>query len=75
MQADEVLSETAFFTATGVAPLLRPLLAGFITAVSGDSMWCIVFALATGLIGFAVILPLGRYPDRQHAPVDTADGD
>lgn len=56
-----------FFTATGVASLVSPLLASYITAVTNDAMWGIVLALAAGLLGFAVILPLGGHRDPQTA--------
>jgi MFS family permease len=47
-----------FFTATGIAALLGPTLAGLAVEVSGSYAGGIVFALAAGLLGFAVIAPL-----------------
>jgi MFS family permease len=47
-----------FFTATGVAALLGPTLAGLAVELSGGYTGAIVFATATGLLGFVVILPL-----------------
>jgi MFS family permease len=47
-----------FFTATGVASLLGPLLAGFVVDATESFRWGIVFALAMGLLGFLLILPL-----------------
>jgi MFS family permease len=49
-----------FFTATGVAALLGPSLAGLAVELSGGYQGGILFALATGLLGFAVIVPLRR---------------
>jgi MFS family permease len=51
-----------FFTATGIAALLGPSLAGFAVELSGGYAGAIVFALAAGLLGFAVILPVRRPP-------------
>jgi MFS family permease len=48
-----------FFTATGVAALLGPTLAGVAVELSGGYRGGILFALATGLLGFAVIIPVG----------------
>lgn len=47
-----------FFTATGIAALLGPTLAGLAVDLSGGYSGGIVFALAAGLLGFAVIAPL-----------------
>lgn len=47
-----------FFTATGVAALLGPPLAGVIVDWTGNPSWGIAFALAMGLLGLAAILPL-----------------
>ena len=47
-----------FFTATGVAALLGPMLAGVAVKLSGGYAGGIAFALAVGLLGFAVIAPL-----------------
>jgi MFS family permease len=47
-----------FFTASGIAAVLGPPLAGAIVDASGDHRWGIAFALATGLLGFVAILPL-----------------
>ncbi|HEX5455140.1 MAG TPA: MFS transporter [Stellaceae bacterium] len=49
-----------FFTATGVAALLGPSLAGLAVELSGGYRGGILFALAVGLLGFAVIAPLRR---------------
>jgi MFS family permease len=51
-----------FFTATGVAQMIGPPVAGFIMEASGGSMWSIVFCLVAGLLAVAVIIPLGRPP-------------
>jgi MFS family permease len=48
-----------FFTATGVAALLGPPLAGIAVDLSGSYYGAILFALAAGLLGFAAIAPLG----------------
>jgi MFS family permease len=47
-----------FFTATGVAALLGPMLAGFAVTLSGGYGGAIGFALTAGLLGFAAIAPL-----------------
>ena len=48
----------AFFTATGVAALIGPSLAGLAVEAGGGYDAAILFALAAGLLGFIVILPL-----------------
>lgn len=48
----------AFFTATGISALVGPPLAGLIVDFTGGYRWAVVFALATGLLGAAVILRL-----------------
>ncbi|HEX6440833.1 MAG TPA: MFS transporter [Stellaceae bacterium] len=47
-----------FFTATGVAAVLGPTLAGIAVAESGGYRGGVVFALTTGLLGFIAILPV-----------------
>jgi MFS family permease len=47
-----------FFTATGLAALLGPTLAGVAIELSGGYRGGILFALATGLLGFVAILPV-----------------
>ncbi|HEX5327846.1 MAG TPA: MFS transporter [Acetobacteraceae bacterium] len=47
-----------FFTASGVAAVVGPLLAGFIVDRGGSAEWGIAFALVTGMLGFLVLLPL-----------------
>lgn len=49
-----------FFTASAVSALLGPTLAGFAVELSGGYRGGILFALATGLLGFAAIVPLRR---------------
>jgi len=48
----------AFFTATGVASILGPLLAGVVIDATGSYQWGIAFACLLGAAGFAAILPL-----------------
>ena len=48
-----------FFTATGLAALLEPMLAGMAVEWSGGYTAGILFALTTGLLGFVAILPVG----------------
>jgi MFS family permease len=48
----------AFFTATGIAAVVGPLLVGAIVDHSGSFQWGIAFALMTGLFGFLVLIPL-----------------
>ncbi len=57
----------AFFTATGIAALLGPPLAGLAIDWSGSSRGSILFALAAGLLGFFAILPV-RSGMLRHAP-------
>jgi MFS family permease len=47
-----------FFTATGLAAVIGPSLAGVAVELSGGYGGAIVFAFVSGLLGFAVILPL-----------------
>ncbi len=47
-----------FFTATGIAAAVGPLLAGAIVDYAGDPRWAIAFALTMGLLGFAAVAPL-----------------
>jgi MFS family permease len=47
-----------FLTATGLAALIGPSLAGLAVELSGGYGGAIGFALASGLLGFALILPL-----------------
>jgi MFS family permease len=47
-----------FFTATGIAAAIGPPLAGAIVDHAGDPRWAVAFALATGLSGFAAVVPL-----------------
>jgi len=47
-----------FFTASGIGALCGPILAGLIIDYMGGYQWGIVFALAMGALGFAVIAPL-----------------
>lgn len=47
-----------FFTATGLAALLGPPLAGVAVDLSGGYYGGILFALAAGILGFIAILPL-----------------
>ena len=49
-----------FLTAGGLAGLIGPTLAGLAVELSGGYTGAIAFALAMGLLGFAVIAPLGR---------------
>ena len=53
-----------FFTATGLAALAGPLIAGLVVDLTGSYRWCVAFALATGLLGFAAIASLTIPPDR-----------
>lgn len=48
----------AFFTASGIAAVLGPLLAGWIVDRSGAYQWGIAFALLMGFLGFLAIVPL-----------------
>jgi MFS family permease len=51
-----------FFTATGIAALVGPLIAGVVIDLTGSYRWCVAFALATGLLGFAAIVSLTASP-------------
>ncbi|HXT79188.1 MAG TPA: MFS transporter [Acetobacteraceae bacterium] len=48
----------AFFTGSGIASILGPMLAGVIVDRTGSYHWGIVFALAAGLLAFLTIVPL-----------------
>ena len=48
----------SFFTATGIAGLAGPLMAGLAADLSGDQTGSIVTAIVMGALGFAFILPL-----------------
>jgi MFS family permease len=52
-----------FFTATGLAAFIGPMLAGYVVDVTGSFEWGIGLALLLGALGFAAILPLA--PTRQ----------
>jgi len=56
----------AFFTATGFAALLGPPLAGIAVDLSGSYYGGILFALATGILGFAAIAALQSEPFGPH---------
>ncbi|MGH7988149.1 MAG: MFS transporter [Candidatus Binataceae bacterium] len=47
-----------FFTSSGISAVAGPLLAGFVVDSSGSYRWGILFALAMGLAGFCVVIPL-----------------
>ncbi|MGH7047391.1 MAG: MFS transporter [Stellaceae bacterium] len=47
-----------FFTATGLAALIGPPLAGIAAELGGAHRGAVLFALATGLLGFVAIAPL-----------------
>ena len=47
-----------FFTATGLAAFIGPMLAGMVVDMTGSYEWGIGLALAMGVLGFAAILPL-----------------
>jgi OFA family oxalate/formate antiporter-like MFS transporter len=52
-----------FFTATGLAAFIGPMVAGYVVDVTGSYEWGIGLALFLGALGFAAILPLA--PTRQ----------
>ena len=58
-----------FFTASGLSALLGPLLAGLAVDLTASYSGGIIFALATGLLGFVAIASLGRngQPERGSA--------
>lgn len=49
-----------FFTASGLAAVLGPALAGVIVDATGSYQWGIAFALAMGVLGSIAIAPLKR---------------
>ena len=51
-----------FFTATGVAALLGPSAAALLVEFGGGYTNAILFALATGLLGFVLMVPLRERP-------------
>ena len=44
-----------FFTATGFASIIGPMVAGYVVDISGSYQWGIAFAAAMGMLGFAAI--------------------
>ena len=54
------------FTATGVAAVLGPTLAGLAGNLSGGYRGGILFALGTGFLAFAAIVPLKRKSFGRH---------
>lgn len=48
-----------FFTASGLAAILGPVLAGLIFDATGSYQWCIAFTLGMALLGTIAIAPLG----------------
>ena len=50
----------AFFTSTGLAAVIGPLLAGYVIDYSGSYQWGILLALALGTLGFVAVAPLQR---------------
>ena len=70
-----------FFTASGLSALLGPLLAGLAVDLTGSYSGGIIFALATGLLGFIAIASLGailgrrgRPPGRNSSASNSIDG-
>lgn len=55
-----------FFTASGLSALLGPLLAGLAVDFTGSYDGGIIFALATGFLGFIAIASLGRHRQLEH---------
>ncbi len=51
-----------FFTATGIASVIGPLLAGYIIDYTGDYFWGIATAVVVGLLGFFAVV--GLKPER-----------
>ena len=49
-----------FFTATGLAAVIGPLLGGYVVDYSGSYQWGIAFALAMATLGFVAVAPLNR---------------
>ncbi|HEX6611247.1 MAG TPA: MFS transporter, partial [Hyphomicrobiaceae bacterium] len=47
-----------FFTASGLASVLGPILAGVIFDATGSYQWCIALALGMGVLGTIAIAPL-----------------
>ena len=47
-----------FFTASGVSAAVGPLLAGLIVDHTGGLEWGLAFAIASGALGFAAVVPL-----------------
>lgn len=55
-----------FFTASGLSALLGPLLAGLAVDFTASYNGGIIFALATGFLGFIAIVSLGRHRQPEH---------
>ena len=61
-----------FFTASGLSALLGPLLAGLVVDLTASYSGGIIFALATGLLGFIAIASLRRNGQPEHSPAADA---
>jgi len=62
-----------FFTASGLSALLGPLLAGLAVDLTGSYSGAIAVALATGFLGFVVIVPLGNHGQLKHRSAVAAE--
>ena len=47
-----------FFTATGIASVIGPLLAGYVIDYTGNYQWGIAVAVVLGTLGFLAVVPL-----------------
>lgn len=59
-----------FFTGTGVAAVLGPVVSGALVDSTSSYRWAIAFALVVGLLGFLAIIPLGSRKEGATAVLD-----
>jgi hypothetical protein len=54
----------ALFTSSAISSLTGPPLIGLLIDWTGNLMWPAIFAAASGVLAFMVLIPLGRSDDR-----------
>jgi MFS family permease len=62
-----------FFTASGLSALFGPLLAGLVVDLTASYSGGIIFALATGFLGFIAIASLGRHRRPEYGAASGAE--
>jgi MFS family permease len=64
----------ALYTSSAVSALAGPPLAGMVVDRSGSYLWAAAFAGASGVIGFLILIPLGRERAAEIATVREVEG-